>query len=739
MDTKELLRKHFDISATRLTGMEGYDSDNTRVETEDQRWVLKRYSAAEGLLPFLRAETAFLYHLHQKGIAELPTPQVDRAGESLTILDTGEILRLLSFVEGEFLAEVPHDAGLLRSFGRWVGKLSKAGEGFWHPGVEAQRSAWDLQHCLMSRELVSHIPAQDRAVVAYWYQQWEVHVQPHWYQLRRQVIHGDANDWNVLVQDGEVSGIIDFGDMCYSPVVHELAIALTYALFKKDDPLAAAKPVIQGYQAEFELTEQEMDLLPWLIAARLCVSVCQSAAKRASEVGTAYHSVSEQDAWQLLRQWTRLSPRLMQQVFREAAGVPPIKKWEAESLLARRSRYSGGNLGLSYRKPLHLNSGAFQYLFGANGETYLDAYNNIAHIGHAHPRVVSAVSRQMSQLNTNTRYLYEAHTEYAERLLAHFPARLNRLFLVNSGSEATDLALRMVRAYTDTTDMLVLEHGYHGHSQAGIEVSHYKFAGKGGGGRTANIHPLPIPSLQGPEPDLARILETISRPIAAFIGESVVGCGGQVFLPPEYVQQVYAWVRNQGGLCIADEVQTGFMRLGESHFWGFERVGVVPDVVILGKSMGNGHPIAGVVCTEEVAEAFDNGMEFFSSYGGNPVSCAAGLAVLEVLESQGLSINQTGAHLCQELASLAAEFPELLGEVRGAGLFVGLEWVKEGTTPYPELATYLKEYLYQHRILTGTDGPFHNVIKLKPPLCFDQQNADQVVEALQNGLRSWKS
>ncbi|UCC24658.1 MAG: aminotransferase class III-fold pyridoxal phosphate-dependent enzyme [Gemmatimonadales bacterium] len=423
-----------------------------------------------------------------------------------------------------------------------------------------------------------------------------------------------------------------------------------------------------------------------------------------------------------------------------------------EALLRRRREALGPNLSLSYRNPLHLVSGWRQFMRDAEGRWYLDLYNNVPHVGHGNPRVVRAVRDQMALLNTNTRYLHDTILRYAEALRGRLPDGLDVVYFVNSASEANELALRMARAATGRKTLLVMEGAYHGHTTTLIEASPYKFSGPGGEGRAPWVETVVLPDLyRGPhrrevEGAASRYVEDVvavvrsmvegGRPPGAFLAESLPSVGGQIVLPAGYLEGVYRAVRGAGGLCIADEVQVGFGRLGAS-FWGFELQGVVPDLVVLGKPMGNGFPLGAVVARREVAEAFDTGMEFFSTFGGNPVACAAGLAVLEVMEEEGLQehAHRVGARLSAALEELAGDH-EAVGDTRGMGLFQGVELVSDpvARTPAPELASYLKERLADLRILTGTDGPAHNVLKLRGPMVVEEADVDRFAFVLRQIL-----
>ena len=384
---------------------------------------------------------------------------------------------------------------------------------------------------------------------------------------------------------------------------------------------------------------------------------------------------------------------------------------EPQGLLERRNNILSPNLHLSYETPIHVVRGKGSHLFDTLGRSYLDCVNNVAHVGHEHPRVVDAAQRQIAVLNTNSRYLHSTIVDYAEQLSELFPEELSVCLFVNSGSEANELALRMAKAYTGGTGIAVLEGGYHGNTQGLIEVSHYKFTSSGGNGPPPWTHAALVPDefrgrYRRDDPSRAtryaedvgkafRHLSSAGQQPAAFLSESLLSCAGQIEPPQGYLTAAYEHARASGALCIADEVQVGFGRLG-SHMWGFETQGAIPDIVTLGKPMGNGHPIGAVVTTREIAEAFDNGMEFFSSFGGNPVSASIGLAVLDVLRDEKLQDNAAtvGAIIRSELDTLMRAH-SCVGDVRGRGLFLGIEFVdsSEALNPAPQTARYVVEYL----------------------------------------------
>jgi 4-aminobutyrate aminotransferase-like enzyme/Ser/Thr protein kinase RdoA (MazF antagonist) len=434
-----------------------------------------------------------------------------------------------------------------------------------------------------------------------------------------------------------------------------------------------------------------------------------------------------------------------------AEKMPAVERTSQETLAARRALL-GGNLSVSYRQPLKVVRGWRQHLYDETGRAYLDVYNNVPLVGHSHPRVVKAAQEQLALLNTNTRYLHENILRYAEWLTALLPEPLRVCYIVNSGSEANELALRLARAHTRCDDTIVLEHAYHGHTNTLIDISPYKFNGPGGAGKKSWVHVAPLADdyrgiYRRGEADLgakyAKHVGDICGELRAhgkqptYIAETLPSVGGQIVFPPNYLGQVYRYVRAAGGVCIADEVQVGFGRLG-THFWGFETQRVVPDIVVSGKPIGNAFPLAAVVTTLEIARAFDNGMEFFSTFGGNPVSCAVGLAVLDVVRDEGLQANalRMGDLLIREFCELQRHHP-LIGDVRGSGLFLGLDLVLSQTTrePAPDHASYVVNRLREEGILAGTDGPYHNVIKLRPPLIFSETDAAHFCQTLQKILQ----
>jgi 4-aminobutyrate aminotransferase-like enzyme len=429
-------------------------------------------------------------------------------------------------------------------------------------------------------------------------------------------------------------------------------------------------------------------------------------------------------------------------------GVPQRSN---DELLRLRQRFLNPTLSVAYEEPLKIVRGEGVWLYDQYGQPYLDMVNNVCHVGHCHPRVVKAGQAQMAQLNTNTRYLHDNLVEYALRLTATLPAPLSVVFLTNSGTEANDLALRLAQAHTHARGVAVVDHAYHGHSPSMIELSPYKFNGKGGAGQSAHVGVAAMPDTYrgavGATPDagqqygrmVSSAVEDLRQrdmAVAAFYCESLLGCGGQIVLPDGYLREAYAAVRAASGLCLADEVQVGFGRAGE-HFWAFERQGVVPDIVTMGKPIGNGHPMGAVVTTPEIAASFVSGMEYFNTFAGNPVSCAIALAVLDVIDEEQLQENahRVGAFLMAGLRDLQQRH-EVIGDVRGTGLFIGAELVRdrEAKTPDSRRAHAVVEAMKAQHVLLSTEGPDDNVLKIKPPVVFSRANAEEFLDKLDRAL-----
>ena len=739
-----ILEKDFGFQIIEIKKLNGYENENYLIETVNNKYIFKKYPYSTELESIIQSENDALLFLSDNN-NKFPVPIQTADGLYIKIHEIDGkkyICRMLSFLNGEMLGSIKNTKEVFQSFGIFLAKMNKKLQSYNNATIKSRIWNWDLQHFHLNKKYIDDIAkAKDRSLVKYFFYQFEENVNPVIPSLRKSIIHSDANEWNVLIRNGEVSSIIDFGDLVYSPLINEIATAITYASYDKENPLVWASIILESYNKELPILESEIKILYYLIGAKLCISLCNSAHSKKINPENVYAFSSEKSAWKMLNKWLLLSPLYVENTFRKSLNMKVLKKKNINEVIKRRHQVISPIFSLSYDEPIKMEKAAFQYMYDADGNTFLDAYNNIPLVGYSHPKVFSEAKKQMSKLNTNTRYLYDKLPEYAEKLLLKFPDKLNKIYFVNSGSEASDLAIKLAYAHTKLNKIMVIENGYHGHTQRGIDISDYKFNHKNGQGQKDYIIKVPMPdAFRGKyiksdgnlgsmyATDAIDIMKNSKSSVAAFIGEPILGCGGQVILPKGYLNKIYKSVRKQGGVCISDEVQTGFGRLG-NHFWGFEMHNVIPDIVIIGKPMANGHPIGAVVTTNEVAESFGKGVEFFSSFGGNPISCAIGMSVLDVIVEEGLQENarDVGEYYMSLFKNLQKKYP-CIGDVRGLGLFIGIEIVKENSKiPDTKLAKKIKNELRNRNILVGTDGPFDNVIKTKPPLCFTKENAKMVV------------
>ncbi|WIY26851.1 aminotransferase class III-fold pyridoxal phosphate-dependent enzyme [Parasedimentitalea psychrophila] len=415
-------------------------------------------------------------------------------------------------------------------------------------------------------------------------------------------------------------------------------------------------------------------------------------------------------------------------------------------VLAGRKAHFGGNLSLTYSDPVMLVRGWKHHLFDEWGRPYLDAYNNVPHVGHAHPRIQAVAADQLKRINSNTRYLHPAQTAFAEKILSKLPAPFEVCFFVNSGTEANELALRLARAHTGAKGMVTPDHGYHGNTTGVIDVSAYKFNAPGGTGQVDWVELVEVAddyrgSIKRDDPDRAQkyadlvdpaiaALQNRGHAVAGFIAETFPSVGGQIIPPQGYLALVYQKIRAAGGVCIADEVQTGLGRLGDYYF-GFEHQAALPDIVVLGKPIGNGHPLGVLVTSKEIADSFAQGPEFFSTFGGSTLSCRIGKEVLDIVDDEGLQDNARvmGAELIAGLRALQQQYT-CIGDVRGMGLFLGLELINPDGSEAREICAYVKNRMRDHRILIGSEGPKDNILKIRPPLTIDRDDVGMILESL---------
>lgn len=747
------IQEELNFKVQSIKQLNGYDNKNYLLKADGSSYIFKTYKFSDEMHEFVYAENEILSELKNHIPNTVPQPISFKDGNFVKVLNIDDkpfICRILTYLEGSFLADVNQKEELIDSFGSFMARLDKELLKIDNLVIKSRVFEWDLQFFDLNKKYLNDIlDATVRHKVFYFFQQFEENVRPYFYELRKQIIHNDANEYNVLINNEIVSSIIDFGDITHSFLINELAIAITYCTYDKDNPLKYASLFLKAYNTITPIEDLELKVLYYLIGARLCTSVCNSAHSRKIRPDNTYATVSEANALRMLDKWLAIGPIKAEIIFREAVGSNKEQIPIVKDLMNNRHKYLSSILSTSYSKPIHMKQSAFQYMYDAYGNSFLDAYNNIPHVGHSHPKVIKAGQVQMAKLNTNTRYLYDDLASYSEKLLSKFPKSLNKVFLVNSGSAASDLAIRLAKHHTGLEHVMVLEEGYHGNTQTSIDISDYKFSNPKGQGQKNYVLKTPIPNTYTGKyteddnnagnlyaQDAIIQIKNSKKPIAAFIAEPIVGCAGQVVLAKDYLKHIYPIIRKQGGVCISDEVQTGFGRVGKA-FWGFELHDVVPDIVVLGKPIANGHPMGAVVCTDEIAKSFETGVEFFSSFGGNPVSCQIASAVLDVIEEENLMDNAKliGDYYIEQLNKLKSQHL-CIGDVRGSGLFIGIEIVKPYTKlPDTTLAHHIKNKLREQNILISTDGMHDNVIKSKPPMCFTKANVDIVVKAISNCLK----
>ncbi|MFT5057367.1 MAG: 4-aminobutyrate aminotransferase-like enzyme/Ser/Thr protein kinase RdoA (MazF antagonist) [Planctomycetota bacterium] len=769
------------IAATWLSAplevkqLDSYFDANFLLSSADSKQYVLKVAHESEQLEALQQQSALMNGLGDQFPGKVPK----LIGEIRTIEgDDGRrhFARLVSYLDGPLLADTIDraDSSTWASLGRFLAKIDS--ELVALPAPQDHRPLrWDLQHSgWIAADSASLWQPQQRALVQAAIFRFASQVLPGMDQLPKQWIHNDANEFNLIVDTSSaapiIDGIFDFGDSTFAPRIFELAIAGAYcaiapATKAESDPLTANQRLsrvaglVQAYHDIAPLAENELHALFPALLQRLAMSVAISTLDATFAKENPYLTVSQSAAWQGLQCLTAVSPALALEILQPKDWQGPRSvdvgvRMSKADILKHRQTYTAPSLSISYAEPLTILRGRGSWLFDEQGRGYLDGVNNVCHVGHCHPHVVQAGAQQLATLNTNTRYLHPQLARYAKRLTDLFPDPLQVCFLLNSGSEANELALRLARHFTGRNDVIALEGGYHGNTGTLIDVSHYKHAGPGGGGPPAWVHTVPCPDpYRGPhrgadaaEKYASYVEEAAARcEPAAFLFEPLVGCGGQIVPPAGYLTAACKAAKAAGALVIADEVQVGFGRVGQcwwAHQLDDEAGGAHPDIVTMGKPIGNGFPMAAVVTTKAIADSFANGMEFFNTFGGNPVACAIGSAVLDVIEDQDLLSNATriGELLKQGIWHLAEDHT-VIGDVRGVGLYIGAEFVEDRSSREPDaqrLAAVL-ELCRLGGVLFSSDGPNHNVLKIKPPLVWTTLEAKLALAVLQRALEQTAS
>ena len=750
---RQALRDAFGLEAS-LTRLAGERDQNFRASTADgRRFLFKISNPADDRL-VMEMQTAALRHIGQVDpdlpvMRALPSAAGQFGVEVAGPDGRAYTVRLFTFLPGRVTATTLLTAEAICSFGQVTARLGRALRGFFHPAADYE-ILWDITHALKLRPLLAHVVNRERrAQIERVLGRFEARAAPALPGLRAQVIHGDMNLDNVLFnEDLRISGIVDFGDMTHAPLVCDLAVAVADVLYGRDDAIEAAETMIGGYVSVTPLEDEEAELLADLVAARLAAEVVITAWRVGRYPDNAAYSASEPAARAFLDRIEEAGIDAVALRFREACRGLPYRRAATDALLARRSRVLPRS-PLFYEHPVHLVRGEGVWLYDADGHRYLDCYNNVPVVGHSHPRVVRAVAEQQRLLATHSRYLHEAIIELAERLTATLPPGPDAVLVVNSGSEANDLAWRIARAATGQAGAVVTGYAYHGLTEATHALSPEEWAR---GERPAHVALIPAPDgyrgayrreqggwaerYAAHIDDAARALG--DRGLAAVYVDPAFTADGIFTPPPAYLRDVARRVQTLGGLLVADEVQAGHGRSG-THLWSFQPAGIEPDMVAMGKPMGNGFPVAALAVRSPLLGAVPEETELFSTFGGNPVACAAALAVLDVIEDEGLVRNaaDVGSYLGQGLAELA-RCHAVVGDVRGEGLLLGVELVDDQVTRVPaaDHARRVTEAMRERGILLGTTGPAGNVVKIRPPLTFQRKHADLLLQTFEDVFAS---
>jgi 4-aminobutyrate aminotransferase-like enzyme/Ser/Thr protein kinase RdoA (MazF antagonist) len=749
---EEVARERYGMDTTAEPLVSERDQNFRLTDASSAAWVLKVSNAAEDRA-VVEMEVAAVERIRSVDPA-LPVPVARPALDGSTVITAGvdgatHLVRLLPLLPGRSAAPAELDPVAIAHVGEVVGRIGLALRGFFHPAA-GRTIWWDQRHLPELARRVSLTEAPERReLLGRVLERFNRRVVPALPTLRSQLIHNDVTLDNLLLDDDRrVTGIIDFGDMAHTALILDVPATLQSLVRDRTDLFEVCDAFLSGYASVLPLEAAEAALLGDLLAGRMAQTILISAWRMPQHPENEYIRGWAGPAWELLEQMDAIGFDEASRRMAAIARAPLGRHAPDDQLLARRNRVLGTALeSLSYRHPLHLVRGDGAWMEAADGRRYLDAYNNVPVVGHAHPRVVAAIARQAATLNTNTRYLHEHVVDLAERLVATMPDGLDTVLFVNSGSEANDLAWRLARLYTGADAGLATAWSYHGVTAAIADITASEWPDRE---KPAGVEVFDAPdTYRGRYADaddpasvgraeitaaVGRLAERGRRPAALYVDSTFTADG--IFVPePAIVSAIVAAARDAGALFVADEVQSGHGRTGE--LWGFPRWGVTPDIVTLGKPMGNGHPIAAVITRAEIVDRFGSSTTFFSTFGGNPVASAAALAVLDVLEEEGLVARAAtvGDRLRSELAALAVRH-EVIGDVRGRGLMAGVELVTDRASREPagDLATRVKDEMAERCVLIGTTGRHGNVLKIRPPLCITRDEADRIVTTLDSVL-----
>ncbi|MEV6410026.1 aminotransferase class III-fold pyridoxal phosphate-dependent enzyme [Kribbella sp. NPDC051718] len=730
----ELLRERYGIAAELELLRSERDLNFLALVDAGRRLIVKVSNSGDDPAQ-IQMESAAMRHVAAVD-PELPIPRiveaVDGTPEVLLTASDGRVhqVRVMTVMPGAVgdLAVLPD--WFAGEFGTVCARLTQAMQGFTHPAADRHLD-WDPRLVGSLRPYAQAISDEARrAPLDKLLDRFEG-LRDATRKLPAFVLHGDVTLSNVLLDGEGISGVIDFGDMHHTARVADLAISLTSLLRESADPWPAAGRFLDGYQRLLPLEPGEVDLIGELVLARCAASVLMSAWRAPLYPDNEEYLTSlVAGSWQVLDQWSGLPPEDLAARFHRLCGTSRVRSAQRPdaSLAQRRSTALGGRLSpVFYREPLQVVRAAGPWVHTADGRRYLDAYNNVPVVGHAHPAVVQAISRQAAVLNLNSRYLHPNAIELAERLTASMPDGLDTCVFVNSGSEANDLAWRMAKVFTARSGAVVADLAYHGVSEATAAWSTNTYPPSA---RPSHVEVFEAPRGQeesGVAADRVRAarsaLQATGNDLALVAVDSVFSSAGILTPADSFMQGLQDEARAAGGLFLADEVQAGFGR-GGRNLWRFSDFGLTPDFVTLGKPMGNGHPIAALITRREIADRFTAIDEFFSTFAGNPVSCVAALTVLDVIEQTGL-VARSGAIGAELRAGLEALVPAGV-EVRGQGLMIGVD-----LSSRPGTASAVAERLRENGVLVGTTGPGGDVLKIRPPLIWEPEHIEYFLEAFE--------
>ena len=751
---KTFASKEYDLRGEWKTLTGERDQNFHVVDVNGGEWLFRLCNPHERTSLF-ECQVQALEHV-AKTDSSLPVPRVRQTleGQSLGILRNSNLdhcVIILSFLPGSVIGTTNLPADQLHLIGQIVARLGKALQGFIHAAPGMRHLAWDHRNAADLLEYTHVLPVAQQARAKKIILSFCNETLPIIAKLRRQIIHGDVHPYNTLINKGTISGVIDFGDLVQGAFIQDLANTIADYISPGANNARIVLEITKGYQSITALQETEIDILLPLIRIRLLMAPIILSVRAEGGAEAISYPDDPLRTYPLLDELENNATEILN-VARRAATFPPRSTTPpptVENLLERRRAVMGNNLYIFYERPLHLVKGEGVWLTADDGRKYLDCYNNVPHVGHCHPYVVGAIERQLHTLNTNTRYLSEQSIAYAERLTATVDKSLKSVIYVNSGSEANDVAWRMAKAWTGKSGGLTMEFAYHGITDS---IDPFSPSNDAVRWNAPHIRLLPPPDdYRGPYKrgannlselyaDLAdgpiRQLSQTEFGVAAGMVDSSFMSNGMLEAPSGYLSRVVAKIRASGGLFIADEVQSGFGRMGTA-LWGHQHHGVVPDFVTIGKPAGNGHPIGVIITRPEILSHFTKHAAFFSTFGGNNVSCAAGLAVLDVINDENLIENSkiTGAYLKARLLELKKNH-SLIGDVRGTGLAVGIELVRDHFTLEPATAetTRVVNLVREQGVLFGSEGAHGNILKIRPPIVFQPDHADIAVSALDRAL-----